>query len=362
VVQSSSCACPVPPNPYFDVLVGNRKCNGAGNTSETECGECICFPGVSGEVCACSEESQFTQCPEAAASGLKCNAVGTCECGKCKCPPSSYGPACECSDKCDEEEDEERCGGPDAGTCFCETCECKDGYSGRKCECNNNLCRKEGDTELCSGVEDASCSCGICECPEPFSGDFCEFCDPVKAALIGKPDICGFDDCGQCTRTLEDGAEPGADTWGCECCFAVAGGTNDNSLCQWCYETNQCIARATITKAKQANPQETICTGLKTFTDENNQTVSELEYEVFENVTQCPPPAPADVVAIVTGTILGLLALIILALLLWRLLAYMNDKKEWENYEKDKARAKWQADNNPIFKSSVAEFENPIFE
>lgn len=109
-----------------------------------------------------------------------------------------------------------------------------------------------------------------------------------------------------------------------------------------------------------AAKSEDICFNGFEAGDDNQTNVP--TYAIYETIDECPPPIPLDPTWIIVGTVLGVLALILLALLLWRLLAHLKDKKEWETYEKDKANSKWQADNNPIFKSSVAEFENPIFD
>jgi len=122
------------------------------------------------------------------------------------------------------------------------------------------------------------------------------------------------------------------------------------------------VSRGTIVEANSSDPKKPVCASGERELLKDGVVTTEPIYAVAESIEDCPPPEPFNATPVIIGTVLGLLALILLAILLWRLLAYLKDKKEWENYEKDKARSKWQADNNPIFKSSVAEFENPIFD
>lgn len=350
-IQSSECNCPEQP-PFFSNPMMKKKCNGNGElVMKGECGTCKCDSvATGGSQCNCPAEDKQANCPEDPSNGLQCSGQGACECKICKCTqvpglPLRTGKDCSCANVCNSIVKEEQCGGPKAGKCDCNTCVCNDGYHGDSCECNVvESCGTDGGQ--CGGEERGTCNkdkCA-CECEPPYSGKKCEFCDPVLAFKLGKS--CGDDSiCGKCTKDPSSNDGASLDTWGCDCCFAI-----DEANCKWCPGSNQCVSHTTISE------YPSVCSIKMPNTTKRVQ-------RYFQNETQCPLPPPGKLpVGAIVGALLGLLALLLLLLLLWRLFAYFSDKNEWEKYERDKANSKWQADNNPIFKSSVTEFENPIFD
>lgn len=57
----------------------------------------------------------------------------------------------------------------------------------------------------------------------------------------------------------------------------------------------------------------------------------------------------------VTGAIL-LIGLA--ALLIWKLLITIHDRREFARFEEEKARAKWDTTHNPLYKEATSTFTN----
>lgn len=354
-VQSKGCKCPS----SFTCATGSTKI-------DDPC-SCECNNGNINGNCDCDDVFKACVPPN-------CNGNGECVCGECKCQvenvelniPGFSGPDCKCQTSClvNNMVPEFPCGGN--GVCECGKCKCNNGYQGPNCECNIQDSCAAANGDICNGK--GTCDedqCG-CKCTPPWSGKFCEECDATR-----NPEECGGP-CNKCSKKASDSGDPSKDTWGCECCFSVTEDGNDaskGSLCQWCSESLQCFSREVITEAQNAG--QTLCPAKDIITEttttgsgnDTTSTTNEMRQSaIYEDASECPPPGEPSTIAVVVGSLLGLLALILLAILLWRLWAFYADKKEWERYEKDKAKSLWQADTNPMYKSSTHEYQNPCYQ
>uniref|UniRef100_A0A670XT50 Integrin beta subunit cytoplasmic domain-containing protein n=1 Tax=Pseudonaja textilis TaxID=8673 RepID=A0A670XT50_PSETE len=68
-----------------------------------------------------------------------------------------------------------------------------------------------------------------------------------------------------------------------------------------------------------------------------------------------------NVSSIVGGTIAGVALIGLLLLLAWRLVAELIDRREYQRFEKEKSKAKWNEADNPLFKSATTTVVNPRF-
>ncbi|PIO74296.1 integrin beta cytoplasmic domain protein [Teladorsagia circumcincta] len=73
----------------------------------------------------------------------------------------------------------------------------------------------------------------------------------------------------------------------------------------------------------------------------------------------CPPPVP--VLAIVLGVIAGIVILGIILLLVWKLLTVLHDRAEYAKFNNERLMAKWDTNENPIYKQATTTFRNPVY-
>ena len=167
-----------------------------------ECGQCVCFPGWSGD--ACDMSSSMDTCvpsPHAVNSsagssgaGSVCSGRGMCVGGMCDCPWPYSGQFCECDNQACPRHQGELCGGPARGQCVCGSCVCNAGSSGTACQHGTGSTGTSShgeppasclDPEVAEGEEVSwplvcsgrgVCLEGECFCPAPFSGTLCQDC------------------------------------------------------------------------------------------------------------------------------------------------------------------------------------------
>uniref|UniRef100_A0A8B9LFX9 Integrin beta n=1 Tax=Astyanax mexicanus TaxID=7994 RepID=A0A8B9LFX9_ASTMX len=73
-------------------------------------------------------------------------------------------------------------------------------------------------------------------------------------------------------------------------------------------------------------------------------------------------PAGPDIIPIVAGLVAGIVLIGLALLLIWKLLMIIHDRREFAKFEKEKMNAKWDAGENPIYKSAVTTVVNPKYE
>jgi len=57
----------------------------------------------------------------------------------------------------------------------------------------------------------------------------------------------------------------------------------------------------------------------------------------------------------------GVLLIGILLLLLWKLITHIHDKREYGRFEKERAGARWDKSENPLYSKPTTEFQNPAY-
>ncbi|XP_052824278.1 integrin beta-PS isoform X2 [Octopus bimaculoides] len=315
-----------------------------------------------------------------------CNNSGTYECGACTCNEGHYGKYCECdgSDASDEEA-LAKCIRPNSttacsgrGDCVCGICDCfprttssNETYSGDFCECDDYSCDYYNG-KLCGGEERGHCECGLCKCNEGFKNSDCgcatsnDSCIALSTELICNGQ--GHCDCGTCKcfeTTLYRGPT-------CEECPTCPGKCNETKACVQCsiFQTGQltveeCGKCQNIVNVKELRDDENLkhcrlvdeddCIVFYTY-EYNNK--SELLIEVKEKKS-CP--TSVNVIAIVVGVIVGIVAVGLALLLIWKLITTIQDHRELAKFENERNKAQWNAGENPIYKPCTTVFKNPQY-
>ncbi|XP_072179655.1 integrin beta-1-B-like [Diadema setosum] len=310
------------------------------------CGACVCDQGRSGRNCECDRaeaEGLDPSCVFTNSSSEECSGRGTCVCGQCECDSrdnpteSIFGAYCHCDNYRCRSYNGKICGGPDRGVCKCDLdtgknyCDCLEGYEGPACECpiSNDTCRAPNG-EICNGV--GECVCGECQCSDDkYSGATCQICP----------------DCpGECEIN-----QP------CVQCRAFHNGAYNKSQCK------KCPHPIYIVKELRRSDGHTECR----YTDDNGCTVI-FTYEILPNgtyyleVQEYPIcPSAAGMLWVILGIIIGIILVGLALLLIWRLLTYIHDRREFQQFEKERANPTWEAGENPIYKSSTSRFQNPTY-
>ncbi|XP_078716272.1 integrin beta-3-like [Lampetra fluviatilis] len=353
-----------------------------------------------GELCACACARHAE--PRSSA----CSGNGSLECGVCSCAPGRLGPRCECSDA-DEEEDDAtdpegrgdtfvsppeqpesagragRAAGcrrePGAtpcsgrGDCVCGQCVCRPSELGKVhgswCECDDFSCIRHKGL-LCSGH--GPCVCGECACDADWAGESCN-CSLVTDACVSAEGLeCsgrGRCECGRCVCT-----EPGASGSACQRCPTCPDACARKKECVECFLASagvagwegNCSRRCAdeVVTVQALDPTERALL-LCSFKLENECTVRFSHSEdlasgravlrVLARPECAEGPAVLSVLLAVAG---GVLLLGVVALLSWKLLVTLHDRHEFARFQEERARAKWGAEHNPLFKRAVTTFPN----
>lgn len=356
--------------------VSGLDCGGASQgTCNTECSYCVCERDWTGAACNCSEAQCLSvtagECSDHgscvcgacecdagygnAAEGCRCDlstpcpttALGACDgslhgrcivgdydsdgrfqCGSCECLTGWSGTFCNCSTaSCPVDSDGIECG--PQGTCNgCGECECNSGWSlseSEVCDCEDNaLCggviTVNGTQVDCNGR--GSCQCGIsCECVKPYSGSNCELCDSDLAATLNT--TCPND---VCSSILS-----------CETCA-------QNSLCGYCVTLGACYTLTEI---------GSVCAGGTTALSGS---------ETSNCVTTGKSLSQEAKVGIAAGVAGAIIGIGLLCIVIFKLAQVAADKREWKEWEKQRGRAAWSSNGNPLFQPNTKEFDNPLFQ
>lgn len=310
-----------------------------------------------------------------------CNGTGTFQCGICYCPPNRYGENCECDGltKLDDSAckqtnstTERVCSGQ--GNCVCGKCVCNKNevktnvISGKFCQCKNYVCQLH-NKQMCGGKDRGRCECGKCVCNEPYLGDNCGEinCTIADKKCFDRGVECsghGSCECGVCLCRDNYGGNK------CEECLACPQKCNDNKDCVMCQVFGKGpkeICDKCNLKIRIVNDTEPSCIYdddgcLVVFNFEKNYggendtvlVVKERKCKVEEEKTQ-------EILAIVLGTIAGIVLVGLLLLIIWKLIVTAHDKHEYRRFEKDRLKSKWENAENPIYKPSKQEYQNPTY-
>ncbi|XP_078079883.1 integrin beta-3-like isoform X2 [Mustelus asterias] len=311
-------------------------------------------------------------------STLCTNGNGTYECGICRCLPGRLGPLCECSESESSVTDQATCspakGDPicsNRGECICGQCVCHNNQfgiiSGKFCECDDFSCgRYKG--ELCSG--NGKCECGECRCFSTWTNSYCNCTTKTDSCITAAGSICsrrGSCVCGKCI--CQDGAYGDH----CEKCPTCPDACSSKSDCVKCkvFSTGELMKNGTCEKLctdeiRMVEKLDTEITDgvICTYKDENGCTVRFRYHEESNGKSvltvvkdpECQPPP--DILLIVLCLMGAILLLGLVALLIWKLLVTLHDKREFAKFEAERARAKWDTANNPLYKPPTTTFTN----
>ncbi|TRY95655.1 hypothetical protein DNTS_017850 [Danionella cerebrum] len=303
-----------------------------------ECGVCLCDQGRLGSRCECSEgdykpTQQDTCRPNP--DTTTCSGRGVCVCGQCVCNSNNFGkvwgPYCECDDFSCLRSKGQLCSGN--GECNCGLCQCSPGWAGESCDCSTrtDTCLGSGGM-LCSGR--GHCLCGACECTQPGAyGSTCERCPTC-------PDACTIKkECVECKHYKR------GDLYEKDC----------NHVC-----------RDEIVLVDELAFHETNAVNCS-YKDEDD-CVQNFQYhegargKSFLYLVEVPEcPKGADVLVLALSVVGAILLLGLVALLIWKLLITIHDRREFAKFEEEKAKAKWEAGNNPLYKGPTTTVQNVAY-
>ncbi|KAL8173210.1 UNVERIFIED_CONTAM: Integrin beta-2, partial [Gekko kuhli] len=310
-------------------------CSGHG---KVDCGICRCNPGFTGKNCDCetggksSRELEKT-CRKDNASVI-CSGLGDCVCGQCACHTNDdpkkqiYGTFCECDNVNCELHDGRVCGGEERGRCDCGKCKCNPGFEGSACHCRSTT---DGCVNLkgnvCSGR--GKCECNTCRCQHGYQLPFCQEC-PGCSSPCAK-----YSSCVECRAFFSGPLEK-----------------NCSTACSNIKVTNTLPSGS---KACREKDSQNCWISYEMFQEDGEE-----QYSVKVNPEkECPEPP--NIAAIVGGIIAGVALIGLLLLVIWRFVTELIDRREYRRFEKEKAKAKWNDADNPLFKSATTTVVNPRF-
>ncbi|GFS27102.1 integrin beta [Elysia marginata] len=317
-------------------------CNNGNGT--LKCGQCDCNAGRFGQTCECDITDTGTDTSGCIPKGsnstdAECSGAGTCVCGVCQCDEDFSGPYCECNDKSCGTFQRQLCGGV-RGRCRCGQCVCEPEYSGPTCGCStlNTTCLSL-DGKLCS--DQGTCECGECRCNEGYVGLYCENCVLCGDTVCDIPD---YRDCAECLLRQKDpnGAGDFKDILDC------------SSL--------DCPERKLV-KQFEENEESSVCSVKLSDGCFMNYRISTKDSDVLIEVfdkKQCPEPL--NVIPVVVGVIIGVVLLGLFILLLWKVITYFVDKREYSRFQEDIAKGKWAQNDNPMYKGATTTYRNPMLD
>ncbi|XP_072028362.1 integrin beta-1-A-like [Amphiura filiformis] len=330
---------------------GPQICNGTG---EEICGGCQCDDGWSGSNCDCdkSDTGEVDMGCVWNVTGdnpiddpIECNNRGVCNCGECNCNKAEpgkryYGTHCQCDDFSCPRHDKQICGGPKRGVCMCNEstginyCNCTEDYIGERCECPKSTdgCRSPDGTICNSGA--GVCECGKCVCNDTskYRGSTCFECKDcpgaceehkpcVQCKAFNSGEYAGEPECDECPYNITIVEELSRRTGFQECIF------RDDDDCLYVF-THERLPNGTY--------------------------IIEVDDDKV-----CPDKSA--ILWMIIGIIVGILLVGLVLLLIWRLLTYIHDRREFNNFEKERENARWEAGENPIYKPSTSVFKNPTY-
>ncbi|CAK6961224.1 integrin beta-3a [Scomber scombrus] len=325
--------------------------------------------------CSCScEETTEANSPHCS------NGNGTYECGVCQCHPGRLGPHCECSVEDYSPSDDANCiekpGGPicsGRGDCLCGQCSCHANEFGqvwgKYCQCDDfNCLRFKG--ALCS--DHGKCDCGRCQCDSGWEGENCN-CTTRKDTCQSAFGICsgrGNCECGECQCT-----QPGAYGATCEKCPTCPDSCVIKEACVECqhfkrgqYIKENSCSRICKNEIKVVEELGLLKNAMNCSYKDDNDCLVHFQYYEDENgksilfVLKEPdcPEGPDILVAVLAG-IGAILLLGLVGLLIWKLLVTIHDRREFARFEEERAKAKWDTANNPLYKGATSTFTNVAY-
>lgn len=304
-----------------------------------ECGVCQCHQGRLGPRCECSVEdyspSDDANCIPKPGRPV-CNGRGDCLCGQCSCHANEFGQVwgkyCECDDFNCLRFKGALCSGH--GKCSCGICQCDAGWKGENCNCSTRIdtCTS-GIGLLCSGH--GSCECGVCECTQPGAyGETCEKCPTC-------PDSCTIKKvCVECQH------------------FKRGQYIEDNSCSRICRNEIQVVDELVFHEKNAVNCSykdvDDCVVHFQYYEDDGGQSILFVVKE-----PECPEGP--DILVVLLAVAGAILLLGLVGLLIWKLLVTIHDRREFAKFEEERAKAKWDTANNPLYKGATSTFKNVAY-
>uniref|UniRef100_A0A669FA26 Integrin beta n=1 Tax=Oreochromis niloticus TaxID=8128 RepID=A0A669FA26_ORENI len=275
----------------------------------------------------------------------KCsNGNGTFECGMCLCHQGRLGPHCECAEGDYNPMAQDRCSGPAGsggpqsaicsgrGDCVCGQCVCHSSdfgkVWGKLCECDDfNCLRYKG--ELCSGH--GVCNCGFCQCAPDWQGENCNCSRRTDTCMSSVGLLCSGR--GQCVCGACECTQPGAYGATCDKCPTCPDLHDTNAVNCTYKDENDCVER------------------FQYYEDASGKSILFVVKE-----PDCPKGP--DILVVLLSVAGAILFLGLAALLIWKLLVTIHDRREFAKFEEERARAKWETGHNPLYKGATSTFTN----
>uniref|UniRef100_A0AAR2KTM6 Integrin beta n=1 Tax=Pygocentrus nattereri TaxID=42514 RepID=A0AAR2KTM6_PYGNA len=266
---------------------------------------------------------------------------GTYECGICLCHPGRLGPKCECAEGDYSSSDQGTCSGPNKvvcsgrGDCVCGQCVCHNNdfgkVWGKRCECDDFSClRYKG--ELCSGH--GTCSCGFCQCDPDWSGENCNCSTRTDTCMSSMGLLCsgrGQCVCGSCECT-----QPGAYGSTCDKCPTCPDACTMKKDCVECKHFKRGRLFEDETCARICRDEIQLVDDLGRFCG-SDLTLIMKAFRIDTTVFLfCP-----DILVVLLSVAGAILFLGLAALLIWKLLVTIHDRREFAKFEEERAKAKW---------------------
>lgn len=325
------------------------------------CGECECNEGRYGKMCECSgeisegaDEESEAGCRPANATNV-CFGRGECVCGQCVCntrpDPSEVisGTYCECDNFSCARYQGQLCGGEERGECICDkitrqsACKCKPGYKGIACDCptRQDSCRARNGL-ICNAV--GNCTCGECQCDpnSRFQGPRCDECatcsrdqcffhQPCLECKAFKRGRLSPEECDMCAVTVEKVEKLSSYPNSKNCSFVD---DRDNCSVNFAYVNDEAALK------------------IKIYYEENRVCARSTKNNLIQG---------QNLWILIGGIVLSIVLIGIVLALIYRLWTYIQDRKEYAQWLKDQQEANWEKEQNPIYKSNISTFKNPMY-
>ena len=322
--------------------------------------------------CDCEKEINYVRGDNQACS----NGNGHLKCGLCECLPDYYGKLCEC--KFDETfdltnlndnrlnrgcyrtmNDTKVCSGN--GQCSCNTCFCDEPYTGKHCHCDPYSCERFHN-QVCGGH--GYCNCGRCDCESKWQGSACqclksnETClDPFNGKLCNNQGDCV---CGRC-ECYQDDSRSFSGIY-CQKC--------SNCIDHFCSAFNEIVSQQITDRIETIKADNYSSYLVDDFDQIENRTIAadddQLEMCEFLGrnnscaytykytyrqdgrlilyaLKQSKCQAKVDIKTTATSIVIGTLITGILALIIWKLITYWYDKREFERFENQIKNLNWES-------------------